>query len=392
MLLMKFDVVIIGGGLVGAGLALALRNGGLGVALVEARTPAPLPPDDAWDSRIYAVSPGSAAFLQDVGIWPALAANRLTPVHEMAIFGDDDAACLDFSAYDAGLPELAWIVENGRLQAAAWRMLKRRTRPVRTFCPAECASIAWDESRAELRLADGSVLQAALIVGADGIHSWVREQAGIDTEQRAYGQMGVVANFSAQNSHRHVARQWFRRDGVLALLPLPESRVSMVWSTDEAHARTLLAVPGAELCDRVMQASGHALGALQLVTQPAAFPLRFVHAKKLVQSRIALVGDAAHGIHPLAGQGVNLGLRDARELAVTLLGRGPELDCGDPLLLGRYERARKEDILATELATDGLHRLFGSPHPTLMRWRNLGLEITNRLPLLKNQLMRHALN
>ncbi|MEO7320799.1 MAG: FAD-dependent monooxygenase, partial [Nitrosospira sp.] len=255
-----------------------------------------------------------------------------------------------------------------------------------------CVSITWTEAQADLHLADGKVLQAALIVGADGLNSWVREQAEIEVVRHSYKQIGVVANFNTEQYHRNVAHQWFRRDGVLALLPLPERLVSMVWSANEEQARALLDLTETELCRRVTEASCRALGELQLVTQPAAFPLNFVHVKKLVQPRLALIGDAAHGIHPLAGQGVNLGLRDVRELAVTLAGRGLETDCGDYLLLRRYERARKEDILAMELATDGLQKLFHNTNPTLVRWRNLGLDITNRLPFIKDQLMQHALS
>ena len=178
---------------------------------------------------------------------------------------------------------------------------------------------------------------------------------------------------------------------ILALLPLPDKRVSMVWSVNEEKANALLALPAAELCQQVAEASGHALGELQLVTPPAAFPLHFVRVKKLVQPRLALIGDAAHGIHPLAGQGVNLGLRDAHELAATLIARGPQPDCGDYMLLRRYERARKEDILAMQLATDGLQKLFNNTHPALARLRNTGLGITNHLSKIKTQLMQHAL-
>ncbi|KIO49463.1 UbiH/UbiF family hydroxylase [Nitrosospira sp. NpAV] len=389
---MNFDVVIVGGGLVGASLALALTDSGLKIALVESRPPTPLPVDDSWDSRVYAISPGSAKFLQAFGVWQALKEDRITPVYKMAVFGDDSAARLDFSAYDIGLTELAFIVENRQLQTAVWNALKRQKKHVKIFCPAECASITWNESHADLHLADGNVLQAALIVGADGLNSWVREQAEIGVVRHSYQQIGVVANFNAEQSHRNVAHQWFRRDGVLALLPLPETRVSMVWSANEERARALLDLSETELCQQVTQASCRALGELRLITRPAAFPLNFVHVKKLVQPRLALIGDAAHGIHPLAGQGVNLGLRDARELAATMIARGLEPDCGDYLLLRRYERARKEDILAMELATDGLQRLFNNTNPTLVRWRNLGLEITNRLPLLKDRLMQHALS
>ncbi|MBA2660553.1 MAG: UbiH/UbiF family hydroxylase [Nitrosospira sp.] len=389
---MKFDVVIIGGGLVGASLALALKDSGLKIALVESRPPTPLPANDGWDSRIYALSPGSAGFLQDFGVWQALDEDRITPVYKMAVFGDDSAARLDFSAYDIGLTQLAFIVENRQLQTAVWNALKRQKKHVKIYCPSQCVSITWTESYADLHLADGNVLQAALIVGADGLNSWVREQAEIEVVRHSYKQIGVVANFNTEQYHRNVAHQWFRRDGVLALLPLPERLVSMVWSANEEQAHALLDLTETELCRRVTEASCRALGELQLVTQPAAFPLNFVHVKKLVQPRLALIGDAAHGIHPLAGQGVNLGLRDVRKLAVTLAGRGLETDCGDYLLLRRYERARKEDILAMELATDGLQKLFHNTNPTLVRWRNLGLDITNRLPFIKDQLMQHALS
>lgn len=389
---MKFDIIIIGGGLVGASLALALKDSGLKIALVESRLPAPVPVDTSWDSRIYAISPGSATFLQTLGVWQTLAAARITPVYEMVVFGDDSAARLDFSAYDTGLTELAFIAENRQLQAAVWDALKCREQYLTLFCPAQCTSIVWNESQAELQLADGSVLQAALIIGADGLNSWVRKQAGIEVEQRPYQQSGVVANFSTELPHHNIAHQWFRRDGVLALLPLPDKLVSMVWSANEEQACGLLALPAAELCCQVAEASCGTLGKLQLVTPPVAFPLNFVHVKKLVQPRLALIGDAAHGIHPLAGQGVNLGLRDVRTLAATLMARELQPDCGDYQLLRRYERARKEDILAMELATDSLQRLFNNSNPTLARLRNLGFGITDHLPLLKNRLIQHALS
>ena len=389
---MKFDIIIIGGGLVGASLALALKDSGLKIALVESRPPAPLPADTSWESRNSAISPGSAAFLQTLGVWQTLDVARITPVYEMVVFGDDSSARLDFSAYDTGLTELAFIAENRQLQAAVWNALKRRKKSLTIFCPAQCTSIVWNESQVDLQLADGSALQAALIVGADGLNSWVRKQAGIEVSQHSYQQIGVVANFSTEQSHRNTAHQWFRRDGVLALLPLPDKLVSMVWSANEEQARVLLDLPEAELCRQVAEASCRALGKLQLVTPPAAFPLNFVHVKKLVQPRLALIGDAAHGIHPLAGQGVNLGLRDARALAATLMARASQPDCGDYLLLRRYERARKEDILAMELATDSLQKLFNNANPTLARLRNLGFGITNHLPLIKNRLMQHALS
>jgi len=389
---MKFDVVIIGGGMVGASLALALKDSGLKTALVESRLPTSPPDDKNWDSRIYAISPGSVSFLENLNVWPTIDRNRVTPVYEMAVFGDDSSARLDFSAYDAGMTELAFIVENRQLQAATWSALKSQKTKVKVFCPMQCTSIEWNESHANVRLMNDKVLQAALVVGADGLNSWVREQAEIKVSQFSYQQSGVVANFNTEQSHQNIARQWFRRDGVLALLPLPNKLVSMVWSANEKQANTLLNLPEADLCQQVDEASYHVLGKLQLITRPAAFPLNFVHVKNLIKPRLALIGDAAHCIHPLAGQGVNLGLRDARELATTIIERGSQSDCGDYLLLRRYERARKEDILAMELTTDSLQKLFNNENPTLARLRNLGLGITNQLPLIKKHLMQHALS
>lgn len=390
--LMKFDMIVIGGGLVGASLVAALKDSGLKIALIEPHVSMPLPQDASWDSRVYAISPGSASFLQSLGVWQLLEAERVASVYEMAVFGDDNSAHIDFSAYEIGLSELAFIAENRQLQTAVWEALKSSNKNIQLLCPAKCTSIVWQESHVEVQLENGSQLETSLVVGADGVNSWVRKQAEIEVSQHAYHQMGVVANFSAELSHRHIAYQWFRRDGVLALLPLPDKRVSMVWSTSEEQADLLRNLPAEALCQRVEDASSHTLGALQLITPPVGFPLNFVHVNKLVKPRLVLIGDAAHGIHPLAGQGVNLGLRDTRELAKVLNTRGMQTDCGDFMLLRRYELARKEDILALELVTDGLQKLFNNSNPTLARLRNLGLEITNRLPLIKNRLIQHALN
>ncbi|MBP6059110.1 MAG: UbiH/UbiF family hydroxylase [Nitrosomonas sp.] len=389
---MKFDMIVIGGGLVGASLVVALKDSGLKIALIEPHVSMPLPQDASWDSRVYAISPGSASFLQSLGVWQLLEAERVAPVYEMAVFGDDNSAHIDFSAYEIGLSELAFIAENRQLQTAVWETLRSSHGNIQLLCPAKCVSIIWQASYAEVLLEDGSQLKASLVVGADGVNSWVRKQAEIDVSQHAYHQIGVVANFSAELSHRHIAYQWFRRDGVLALLPLPNKRVSMVWSTSEEQANLLRNLSVEALCQRVGDASSHTLGELQLITPPVGFPLNFVHVDQLAKPRLVLIGDAAHGIHPLAGQGVNLGLRDARELAKVLNTRGMETDCGDFMLLRRYELARKEDILALELVTDGLQKLFNNSNPTLARLRNLGLEITNRLPLIKNRLIQHALN
>jgi 2-polyprenylphenol 6-hydroxylase len=307
----------------------------------------------------------------------------------MQVHGDDPAARLDFNAYDAGLRELAYIVENRALQHALWERL-RETPHVRLICPGRCASAAFDREVVRIALENGQELTARLLVGADGGDSWVRKQAGIAVSPHAYGQLGVVANFRTGKAHHGTAFQWFRRDGVLALLPLPGNRASMVWSTPEAHGRELLAAQPEALAAEVQAASQLALGELQLITPAAAFPLQLQRVSQLVKPRVALVGDAAHNVHPLAGQGVNLGFRDARELATVLAGRGAQNDCGDYALLRRYERARREDILAMQLATDGLQQLFAADAVWLERARNLGLKLLNAQPLIKTRLVRQA--
>lgn len=385
---MDLDVVIIGGGLVGASLATALKSSGLSIGLLESQ---PASANNAgWDSRIYAISPGNAAFLEECGAWQHLDMDRVQVVHAMRVFGDEGAE-LDFSAYEIGAPELNFIVENRPLQQALWQELAQQDN-LTLFHPARCASLAWHEEWAQLSLQDGREIRARLIVGADGRDSWVRQQAGITAAPSLYQQHGVVANFIAENPHRGTAFQWFQADGILALLPLPQQMVSMVWSVSPEKSAALLALPHDELCAQVAAASLHTLGKLELVTAPAAFPLRLLNLPHIIAPRVALVGDAAHNVHPLAGQGVNLGFRDARELAHVLLERGAQTDCGNAHLLRRYERARREDIVSMQVTTDALQHLFNNNNPLLRSARNLGLSLINQFVPLKKMLARHALN
>jgi 2-octaprenylphenol hydroxylase len=386
---MDFDVVVVGSGLVGASLALALGTSGLKLAVIEAQLPRFAVRAAGWDSRVYAISPGAAAFLESCGVWQQLDVARVSQVEEMRIFGDDVRSGIDFSAYNAGLRELAFIVENRELQRVMWDMLKHAPH-VEVIAPATGKALKFAAEAAQLELGDGRTLRARLIVGADGADSWTRAQAAIEVVMRPYRQTAVVANFAATRPHRGIAMQWFRRDGVLALLPLPGERVSMVWSTADEHAARLLKLTRAELAAQVTAASHDALGELKLITPAAAFPLRLQRVRQLVMPRLALVGDAAHNVHPLAGQGVNLGFRDARELARVLAQRGAQTDCGDYHLLRRYERARREDIATMRLATDALQRLFNNDNPWLAGLRNFGLRLTNRQAHLKNLLVQHA--
>lgn len=377
------DVLIIGGGPVGASFALGLEKTPYTIALVESRPPAPAA---GWDTRIYAISPGSRRFLQGLKVWDSLDANRLGRVRRMLVFGDRGAR-LEFSAYETGVPELAWIAEAGALARALWARLERQTN-LETLCPASPRQLQIAESVASLTLDSGEEIQAGLIVGADGAQSFVRREAGIAARNRPYGQHGVVANFACQRPHGGTAFQWFRDDGVLAWLPLPGERFSMVWSTPHEHARALLDLTPDALCRRVAEASGNALGPLALLTPPASFPIAQLKVAHVVSSRVALIGDAAHVVHPLAGQGVNLGFSDAAELA-RILGEAAPRDPGSRLFLRRYERARKEDVLAMRWTTDGLANLFALP--SMQGLRNWGMNSVNAFPVIKALLARHAL-
>lgn len=390
----QYDVVIIGGGLVGASLAAALKNSGLALALVEAGS-APAIEDDSgstgnWDSRIYAISPGSRTFLEQSGAWQRLDPRRVAPVEEMRVFGDSDAE-LKFSAYQMGVPELACIVENRHLQAALWQGLQSQDN-LDFIHPARCAALALGEDAARLTLEDGREFGAKLIVGADGRDSWVRNQAGISAAPVDYQHHGVVANFSCELPHRGIAHQWFAPDGILALLPLPGNRLSMVWSVTPEKSAELTSLTDEALCAQVAAASQHTLGKLQILTPAAAFPLRLLVLPHISAKRVALIGDAAHNMHPLAGQGVNTGFRDARQLAELLIDRGGCTDSGDAQLLRRYDRKRREDIYSMQSTTYGLKKLFCNDDPLLRTLRNLGLNATNHLIPLKKLLMQHALN
>ena len=390
----RFDVVIAGAGLVGLALAPALARAGLSVALVD-RAPIAAPEYDpaTFDPRVYAISPGSAAFLRALGAWQLLPCDRVTPIEAMRVVGDAGAT-LSFSAYDLHERALAWIVEERLLRAALLRRVFDAGVTVIGGMP--FVGLVWSAEVGTLTLGAANdaprSLAARLVIGADGVRSWVREAAGIVAEPKPYGQTAVVANFACQRAHHGIARQWFRSDGgVLAWLPLPGRRISIVWSAPDAQAEELRTRSPEALATHVADAGERALGELVPITAAAGFPLSLLKLPTTIAHRLALVGDAAHGVHPLAGQGVNLGFGDAQALARVEAERGPVADPGTPLLLERFARRRVEPVLAMQTVTDGLARLFGRPAPWLSTLRNAGLAAVDRLPLIKRALAQPAL-
>lgn len=381
----RYQAVIVGAGLVGAAAALALGRQGLRVALIERQPPAE--PDDAWDTRIYAISPASQRFLDHLGAWQRLDTARIQPVYRMDVAGDA-AGALRLDAYEAGVPHLATILESGRLQAALWQALEADG-SVALHCPAGIASIERGERMARIVLDDGVTLEAELVIGADGAHSRIRDWAGLSSALTPYGQSGVVANFACERPHRGTAFQWFFDGDILAWLPLPGTRMSMVWSTSSAHADELVALDAQALAEKVRAAGHDRLGALEPLTPAAAFPLRLIRVESVVAPGVALIGDAAHGVHPLAGQGVNLGFGDAEAL-VDVLAQHRRSHLGDLRILQQYARRRAEPVQRMQALTHGLHHLFAEPRAAWLR--NTGLSVFDRLPPLKAALVREAMS
>jgi ubiquinone biosynthesis UbiH/UbiF/VisC/COQ6 family hydroxylase len=385
----RCDVIIAGAGLVGLSLAASLAASGLKVTLLDRQAPAALPPADTWDARVYAISPGSASYLSRIGAWQALPCERIAAIESMLVTGDAGST-LTFSAYDLGERALAWIVEERALRVALLPTI--HVPGVEFITGVRFSTLAWSTADVTLTLDDGRRIVGRLVVGADGLQSWVRQAAGIVAEPKSYGQQGVVANFSCELAHHGRAWQWFRDDsGVLAWLPLPGRRISIVWSAPDAQASELMALSAEALAAQVAEAGPHTLGNPQLITAPAAFPLQSLRLPTSVAHRVALVGDAALGVHPLAGQGVNLGFGDAQALSSTLADRGPVGDAGAPILLERFARRRAEPVLAMHAVTDGLVRLFGPRTPWLKTVRNAGLYAVDRLPIIKRALAQPAL-
>lgn len=389
----RYQVVIVGAGLVGAAAALALGRKGLRVALIE-RHPPQLP-TELWDTRIYAISPASQRFLASIGAWPLMDASRIQPVFRMDVAGDSTGA-VRLDAYESGVPYLACIVENGRLQHALWQALLADGN-VELFCPDAITSIEWGEPCSTLTLADGQLLETELVVGADGAASRIREWANLSSTLIPYGQSGVVANFECERPHRGTAYQWFFDSDILAWLPLAGhrdsvagNRLSMVWSTQSADADVLLGLDAIELADRVRHAGHDQLGALRLLTPAAAFPLRLIKVLTPIAPGVALIGDAAHGVHPLAGQGVNLGFGDAEVLCEVLAQQHRRIRCGDVRVLNTYARQRAEPVQRMQTLTHGLHHLFSDDRAAWLR--NAGMQCINRLPPLKAALVREAMS
>lgn len=386
---MSDPIVVCGTGIVGLATALAFaRRGERATLLGPKRSFEPARPEE-FHARVYAISPSSQRFLAELGVWGLLDAKRLTAVEAMEIHGDGDGL-LNLNAWQTAQTELAWIVESLEIE----RVL---TQAVQMFgvswVPEKFATYAPGRITTE----QGSVLEAELFVAADGAQSPLRAAAGAPVTVRPYGATGLVAHFNCQLPHQGTALQWFTSEGVLALLPMPTTtqgpQVSMVWSAKESMANEVLSMSAPEqskyLSAKLNEMTASRLGALTMRSPLHGFPLS-LNQSPMIAEGLALAGDAAHRLHPLAGQGLNLGLGDVEALVDTIVGRESFRSPGDAMLLRRYRRARAEPVLAMRLVTDGLFRLFDARQAPVVWLRNAGMNVVEKLPFIKRQLIEGA--
>ena len=394
----RFDIVIVGGGLTGLTLAAKLSGGthagALNVTIVDAMQRPTFSLEDDVGLRVSAISTGSAELLDSAGAWQHVVESRASAYERMRVWDENDspqsAAALCFDAAEFAVPQLGFIVENTLLQHALLRELDSSDVNLRFGCPIRSLGQAGRRYRVEFE--DGRKQLADLVVGADGSRSFVRSAVGIETHRWPYDQTAFVTHLEPERSHQATAWQRFTADGPLGILPLADGRVSVVWSTTDDNARQALDASDDALGRLLTEASDYALGELVVAGPRGAFPLGAQHAARYVLPAIALAGDAAHAIHPLAGQGANLGLQDAAALAdvvQTALQEG--LHPGDQPVLRRYERARKGANATMLHFMTGLNRLFTTDSRVVAELRTAGMRIFNRSGPIRERVVKVAL-
>ncbi|WP_068320247.1 FAD-dependent monooxygenase [Polynucleobacter yangtzensis] len=396
------DVVVVGGGITGKACALGLAQ--LGLQTIEIAPDlgqsVASPQGTQWGQRIYAFSPSTQKLLAHLQIWDAIDHSRLQPVRDMRIYGDrgEKNDQLHLSAFEAGTPQLAWIGESNLIEHTLDQASRFQNKLERISDVVE--KIYIDADGSTLHLKNGGSIRAQLVIAADGANSPIRNELGISASEESYSQSAVVANWLCAYPHLETAYQWFLPGGdIVAMLPLPGKQVSMVWSTSTEHAAELLKLDQAQWLDQFSSIANGVilkqLGELTLNSIPAAYPLRKIRAKRFIgpeaSPKVVLIGDAAHVMHPLAGQGLNLGLRDVAVLLNVLGKRESFRSPSDIVLLRRYERQRQGDTSALLWVTDKLKKLFSASSNTERQLRNWGLGLVNKSHFIKQRLIERAL-
>jgi ubiquinone biosynthesis UbiH/UbiF/VisC/COQ6 family hydroxylase len=396
------DVVVVGGGIAGKACALGLAQLGLQTIQIapDLGQAIPAPHGSVWGQRIYAFSPSTQKLLAHLQVWDAIDQSRMQAVRDMRIFGDrgEKHDQLHLSAFEAGTPQLAWIGESNLIEHTLDQASRFQNKLARITDAVEHIEV--DSAGVILHLNNSCSLRAQLVIAADGASSPIRSEIGISTTEESYSQSAVVANWTCTHAHLETAYQWFLPSGdIVAMLPLPNKQVSMVWSTSPENAVELLKLDQAAWSQQLSSIANGAiaeqLGVLTLNSTPAAFPLRKIRASRFIgpeeNPKVVLIGDAAHVMHPLAGQGLNLGLRDVATLLNILGQRESFRLLNDKVLLRRYERQRQGDTSALLWVTDKLKKLFSANSSTERQLRNWGLGMVNRSHFIKQHIIERAL-
>ncbi|WP_238081475.1 MULTISPECIES: FAD-dependent 2-octaprenylphenol hydroxylase [Pseudescherichia] len=386
------DVAIVGGGMVGLAVACGLQGSGLRVAVLEQNPPQPLPESAPPALRVSAINAASEKLLTRLGVWSSIVANRASCYHGMEVWDKDSFGRIAFDDRSMGYSHLGHIIENDVIHQALWQKAQQ-CQDVTLMAPAGVQQVAWGENEAFLTLKDGGMLTARLVVGADGANSWLREKADIALTSWDYRHHALVATIRTDEPHEAVARQVFHGDGILAFLPLSDPHLcSIVWSLPPLEAASMQEATEEAFNQALDMAFDNRLGLCHVESERLVFPLTGRYARQFAAHRLALVGDAAHTIHPLAGQGVNLGFMDAAELVNELKRlHGAGKDIGQHLYLRRYERSRKHSAGVMLASMQGFRELFAGTHPAKKLLRDLGLKLADTLPGVKPQLIRQAM-
>jgi len=385
-----FDIIIIGGGIVGATAACALGEAGVPVALIEAREPVP-PENQQPDPRVFAITRASERIFRSLGVWDAIHRQGAFAFSDMEVWDAGGDGVTHFDCADLGEPCLGHIIEPRYIQAALWQQLESMD-AVSLYCPARFKAISILDDRVDVELDDGQQLSAALVIAADGARSPVRHTLGMETQRHDYRQSSLVALVKTAEPHQNTAWQRFRPGGPLAFLPMGGGWSSIVWTMPSDNIERLLTADKDVFHEELAAAFGHRLGEIVDSGEREAWPLQRLHAEHYVAARVALIGDAAHAIHPLAGQGVNLGLLDAAALAeVVVDAKRQGKDAGRLAVLRRYERWRRGDNLLMMRAMDGINQVFSNARLPLNQVRNLALSMVNHSATAKRLFMEHAM-
>ena len=383
------EVLVVGGGMVGMTLGCALADVGVAVTVVDRADPASMV-DAGFDGRVSSIAYGSRRVLEAIGLWPALAP-QAEPILEIRVSDGDSPLFLHYDHAEIGDQPLGHIVENRNIRRALFDLAARHDR-LRLVAPCAVDTVTRGAAGVAARLADGREVRARLVAAADGRGSALRRSAGIAVTTWRYRQTGIVCTVAHQRPHRGIAHERFLPAGPFAILPMTGDRSSLVWTERADLAPAMMALDDAAFGAEVARRFGEFAGRLEVVGPRWSYPLSLVHAERYVDTRLALIGDAAHAIHPIAGQGLNLGIRDVAALAEVLVdARRLGLDLGSVAVIERYQRWRRFDSVVLAAATDGLNRLFSTDDPALRLMRDLGLAAVNRVAPLKRLFMRHAM-